>query len=91
MSTDTQKAIFEAFNEDEDLLFADGLDDAIIGVGERCSKQNVVVYSYQKVIDILMTRDGMTHEDAIEFFDFNIGGAWVGERTPVWMHDIETG
>jgi hypothetical protein len=90
MSTETQRAIVQAFNEDEELLFADGLDDAILGVGERCSQPNVIIYSYNKVIDILMERDGMNHEEATEFFDFNIGGAWVGDRTPVWMHEVET-
>ena len=90
MSTETQRAIVQAFNEDEELLFADGLDDAILGVGERCSQPNVIIYSHNKVIDILMKRDGMSHEEAIEFFDFNIGGAWVGDNTPIWMHDVET-
>jgi len=75
--------------DDEGLLLADGLDDAIIGVGVRCSQPNVVVYSHEKVIEILMTRDGMTHEEAEEFFDFNISGAWVGEQTPMWMYELE--
>lgn len=89
MTTDTQKAMYEAFNEDGELMFADGLDDAIIGVGERCGQPAILVYSHKKVIDILMTRDGMSYEEATEFFDFNIAGAWVGERTPIWMHTVE--
>jgi len=90
MSSETQEAIAQAFDDDGTLLFADGLDDAIIGVGERCSQPNVIVYSYNKVIEILMQRDGMSHDEATEFFSFNIGGAWVGESTPIWMHDVET-
>jgi hypothetical protein len=34
-----------------------------------------------------MQRDGMTHEEAIEFFDFNIAGAYVGEYTPIYMYE----
>ena len=72
-------------NHDEELLTADGLDDAIIGIGSRCGQLPVVVYDSAKVIDILIERDGMSHEEAEEFFSFNIEGAWVGEQTPVWL------
>lgn len=27
-------------------------------------------------------KDGMSHEEAIEFFYFNVIGAWIGEGTP---------
>jgi len=69
-------------------MTASGLDDAIIGVGVRCSQPPVVIYSVDRVIKILMDRDGMTNEEAIEFFEFNIEGAWVGDATPVWMYPI---
>ncbi len=84
-----QEARIDMINGDEELVFADGLDDAIVGVGVRCGQPNVVVYNVQKVIDILMTRDEMSHEEAEEFFSFNIEGAWIGERTPMWLHDLE--
>ena len=79
-------ATFDHF--EEELMTADGLGDAIIGVGHRCGQPPVVVYEYKKVIEILMTRDGMSQEDAEEFFTFNIGGAWMGEQTPMWMSRI---
>lgn len=68
----------------EELLFADGFDDAIVGIGQRFNS-TFVVYDYPKVIETLITRDGMTYEDAVEFFDFNIVGAWVGEGTPCFL------
>lgn len=67
------------------MLTADGLDAAIIGIGQRCGQPDLVVYDIHKVIDILVERDGMTHDEAAEFFDFNIGGGWHGEGTPIWM------
>ena len=70
----------------EDILTADGLDDAIIGVGTRCGQPPLAVYDATKVLDILVERDGMTYEEAQEYFSFNIEGAWVGEQTPIWMH-----
>lgn len=72
-------------NYDEDLLTADGFDDAILGVGTRCGQLPIVVYDVAKAIDILITRDGMSYEEAEEFFTFNVEGAWVGEQTPVWL------
>ncbi len=67
-------------------LTADGLDAAIIGSEYHTHK---VVYSIERILAILMERDGMTMEEAIEFFDFNIGGAYVGDMTPlyVWSED----
>jgi hypothetical protein len=70
---------------DEEILMADGLDDAIIGIEETTMR---LIYSKKKVIDILINKDGMTEEEAEEFFWFNIHGAWVGERTPIWCIDI---
>lgn len=65
-----------------ELMFADGYDDAIVGVANRCGTY-VVVYNYEKVIEILS--QDMDREDAVEFFDFNVAGANMGEMTPVFM------
>ncbi len=73
----------ERFNEEA--LTADGFDDAIIGIGERCGQPSLVAYDRDKCIQVLMDRDGMDYEGAVEFFDFNVGGAWVGENTPIFI------
>jgi hypothetical protein len=70
----------------EGLLTADGFDDALIGIGERINLDSVAVYDVDKCIDILMSRDGMSREEAVEFFDFNVKGSWVGEKTPIWVY-----
>jgi len=69
-------------------LKADGFDDCIIGVAERCSKQPLLVYDVSKIIEKLM-KDGLSYEEAQEHFDFNIAGAWVGEGTPLYLTRIE--
>lgn len=73
----------ELSEEYGDLLFADGFDDAILGVAERIGMEAVVAYSTLKIIEIL-SRD-MTEEEAVEYFEFNILGAYVGERTPIFV------
>ncbi len=68
-----------------DLLFADGFDDAILGIVERCGFDPVVCYSADKIIDILMKDNSMSHEEAVEYYEFNILGAYVGEKTPMFL------
>ena len=67
-------------------LAADGLEDALIGTGWQFI-QALMVYSVKKVLEILMARDGMSYEEAREFFEFNIVGAYVGPGTPVFVED----
>jgi hypothetical protein len=68
----------------EQFLKADGLDDAIIGVDE---KSMVLIYSVSKCIDILAEKIGSV-EEAIEYFSFNVSGAYMGEKTPIWCQDL---
>ena len=74
------------------MLLADGLEDAFIGVGRRCGQKDVAVYSIPRAINVLVTRDGMSVEEADEYLEFNSIGAGVGEETPIWMEamDLET-
>jgi hypothetical protein len=73
---------------DEEFLSADGFDDALIGVAAiKQTAQFVLVYSRMKCIDILIKRDGMSFEEAEEYFDFNVEGAYMGEKTPIFVDD----
>ena len=74
---------------DPDLLYADGYDDCIIGLTFRKGKP-VVLYSADRIIYKLTGE--MTEEEALEFFDFNIAGAYMGERTPLfWYNESPSG
>lgn len=70
----------------EDALLADGFEKALIGVAERINLGPVAAYDVEKILEILMERDGMEYADALEFFEFNIKGAWMGEFTPVYIY-----
>ncbi len=76
-----------AYSNDAEILVADGLDDAILGVDTENPGGPRAVYSTSKVLKILMERDGMSWIDAEEFFSFNISGAYMGPTTPLWIHD----
>ncbi len=70
------------------VLTADGFDDAILGVVERCGQEPFVIYDTNKCIEILIERDGLSEEEAWEHFNFNVSGAWVGPSTPGFMRSI---
>jgi len=70
--------------DDVEIMTCDGLEEAFVGIVERFGQQPVALYDREKVLQIFMTRDGMTHEQAEEFFDYNVQGAWVGEGTPAF-------
>ena len=64
-----------------ELVLMDGFDDCILGIASRCGDEQFVIYDYAKVIARNMS-DGMTEEEAIEYFNFNQECAYVGEYTP---------
>ena len=71
------------FDDEPDMIFADGFDEAIAGTvwdGERTR----VVYETEKILSILM-EDGMTYDEASEYFDFNVAGSYMGVYTPLYL------
>lgn len=66
---------------DDTFKIADGFDDAIIGVDDNNLK---IVYDIYKIIDILI-KDGMTDDEAIELYEYNIAGSYVGENMPSFI------
>ena len=67
-------------------MLADGFEDAIIGL-DASSEVFRVIYDKEKMIDILVQRDEMTVEDAIEHLEYNVWGAYVGEGTPIYAYE----
>lgn len=67
-------------------LFADGFDDALIGVHfDRMNGIHRIVYDSWKMVDVLCERDSMTRVEAIEYLDFNTWTAYVGKGTPLFV------
>ena len=70
----------------EGALTADGLDDALVGFGHQFNRP-VAVYSKMKCLGILQSEHGMSIDDALEYFQFNIAGAWLRDGMPVFLDD----
>jgi hypothetical protein len=82
----TPRELVDEIGEDLDILTADGFDDALVGIvegwhpnGERFT---LALYNREKIIEILMERDGLSWDEAYEHFEFNIAGSYVGSGTP---------
>ena len=69
--------------EDEEFIILDGLNGAIIGI---CDNRMVLIYSVSKCIELLTESIG-NEFDAMEYFEFNIKGAFLGDKTPIFCID----
>jgi hypothetical protein len=70
--------------QDEEILIADGFDDAVIGIEVSSMR---LIYSVEKCLDILM-KQGMDITESVEYFEFNVSGSYAGEKTPIWCEDL---
>lgn len=71
--------------EEDHVLVMDGFDDAIVGVVTGFGGERRVCYDQKMIIDIMVERDGMSYDEAVEFHEYNQLGAYVGEQTPVFI------
>jgi len=60
-------------------------EQAIIGQDDASLR---VVYSANKIIEILS--EDMTHEEAEEFYEYNILGAYMGDMTPIYVNEHDS-
>ncbi|MEL0287071.1 MAG: hypothetical protein VXA34_00285 [Gammaproteobacteria bacterium] len=70
------------------MMKADGFDDAILGVtvAQWSDNQNVLVYSVDRCLQLLIDQ-GMDPDEAWEYFDYNVLGAYVGKFTPLFVYE----
>ena len=69
----------------EGAVLLTGLEEAIVGVVEEFGNGRRMLYSKQKILEILCQRDGMTDSEAEEFYDYNILGLYAGEQNAVFL------
>jgi hypothetical protein len=77
-----QNTLDNCLCEDEEITTAIGFENAFVGVATQFNRK-FAVYDRAKCIEILASE--MTHEEAEEYFQFNVEGAWVGESTPAFI------
>jgi hypothetical protein len=82
MSPNEIKAYLEDVNPDA--LICDGLDSALVGVVRKPCQGEVAMYDEDLCIRLLMSDLSMTYSEAVDYFEFNIVGAYLGPDTPVF-------
>lgn len=85
------------FPDDHGIILYDGFDEALVGFGASFHNLPCAIYNYEKCIDLIMKNDSacefqesdesdfITYDDAVEYFEFNVIGGYVGEQTPIFM------
>lgn len=71
--------------EEEECLTADGFDDALVGC--TYGSNVVAVYDINKMVEVLIC-EGMDYDDAVEFLDYNVVSAHMGEKTPLYINFV---
>jgi len=82
------------------ILLADGFEGAFMGVVESFGTAPKACYNVRKCLDILIEGDvaranprngepEMTYDEAVEYLEFNVTQAYVGENTPAFINTME--
>ena len=75
-------------DENPDFILYDGMDEALMGIYRNSVEdRSVGVYSYISYISILIDRNKMTEEEAVEFFDSNVERLYLGKQQPLIIDD----
>lgn len=75
----------DLFEYCEGAVILDGFESAIVGVTQEFGNGPRVLYSKDKILEILQQRDGMSYTEAEEFFDYNVIGGYFGEQNPIFL------
>ena len=71
-----------------DLVLAEGLEEAFLGVGIRRDGPNVTVYSIPRAVNLLCSRLGFERDEARQFLYDRMQDVDLGEGTPVWVEEM---
>ena len=83
--------VMDSLEDNEALLMdpQDQFNSCIVGTGYLFHHGPVAVYDIGKVIAVFVA-EGMTEEEAQEYFEFNVIGGWGGDGTPIFVHLFES-
>jgi hypothetical protein len=82
-----REEILEDYGDREFLFLSESeYDEAIIGVAHRIGQEDVIAYDYNKVCEAVAKLIGNDDiMEVMEYVEFNVMGAYVGERTPIFV------
>ena len=89
--SEIEELVFDMFGGEYDILIADNLDEAFIGVIQRPNELPHLAYDYWKVVDIIYKSlegehgEEIDFTDAIDYVEFNVVNNWQGPHTPAFI------
>jgi len=84
-----------ALKWDGGIITADDLEKAFVGLAQVSPRRALAVYDRERVLKRLADTFEPVDEDddvetmAIEWYEYNVIGSWVGPKTPVFMIYLE--
>jgi len=85
MMTKENPVIDKIVELNPEAIVLDGLDEAVIGIGYSKDLEPRLIYSINNIILTLIGRDGMSENEAREFYDYNIADGYFGNHGPIFL------
>jgi hypothetical protein len=89
MTTEQLSDYVIEFHQDEGIKLYDEYISAFIGIGRQKGGSPCAVYDRDACIDVLMSDNEWSLEEAEEYFSFNTEDAYYGPNTPIFVETIE--
>ena len=71
---------------DEEFLFIDGYDLAIVGYDSATMR---LIYDYNQLVLIHMEVENTDYIDTVAYLEHNILGSYIGEKSPIILERFE--
>jgi hypothetical protein len=77
------------YNEDILFLTEEEYDEALVGVASNFNSYYVACYDEDKCIQIIQNLDNISYDDAVEYFEVNVKGSYMGDNSPIFINIID--
>lgn len=82
-----EELINELTDDNPDAVVLIGYNKAIIGIADRINLKPVLIYSIDKIIEILIDGGIENYDEAMEFYEYNIYRTFIGEDSPIFLRN----
>ena len=78
-----------AIDRNDELVKLDGLEGALLGVCRIHTQEPRLIYSWDLCVAILIETNSWTHEEAVEWMDYNVTCLYTGNTTPAFLYNYD--
>ena len=84
-NTELENRITDLTKPAQPMVLPNNFGKAFMGYVECFGGNLLAVYCKETILGVLQKKDKMSYEDAMEYFNYNIAGSWVGNGTPLYL------